>query len=173
MRQSPVDAVLLAVIAVVLAAGAWQWRQQALRAAKPAPAEEPWQQIQQRYPVPPPVEEALEVPEELLQGITKSNPFSPERRKANQPSETSAADAKIEPEIIPPKFVYKGHVSMGAKQRAIVEDVNTKKTYFLQVGQEVAGSKVLDITSQHVILSDPQSSEPITLTLTPKSTSAQ
>ena len=172
MKRPPVDAVLLAAVAIAAAAGTWQWRQQALRTAKPAAVEEPWQQIEQRYPVPPSVEEAPEVPDELLQGITKSNPFSPERRRANEPPET-ATETKTEPAAIPPKFVYKGHVVMGAKQRAIVEDVNTKKTYFLQVGQEVAGSKVLDITDQRVLLSDPQSSEPITLTLTPKSTSAQ
>ena len=43
---------------------------------------------------------------------------------------------------------------MGAVRRAIVEDAANKKTYFLQVGQEVAGFKVLDIDESQVILSD-------------------
>ena len=173
MSKAPWDAMGMAVVAVGIAVGAWHWRSHAVRIAHPPSTEEPWQQVRERYPTPSASDEAAaEVPDALLQGIVKANPFSPERHRANQPPEEATPDAKTEPAVVPPKFVYKGHLVMGAKQRAIVEDVNTKKTHFLQVGQEVAGFKVLDITEQQVILSDPQSSEPITLTLTPKDSSA-
>ena len=172
-KQTPADVIIMALAAIGLALGAWQWRQQAVRTVRPPPTEEPWEHVRERYPLPAAFEEPPELPDALLQGIVKANPFSPERRRANQPPEDAGAAATAEPEAIPPKFANKGHLMMGAKQRAIVEDVNTRKTHFLQVGQDVAGFKVLDITEQQVILSDPQSSEPITLTLTPKGTGAK
>lgn len=168
----PVEAIILAVAAVAMAVGTWQWRQRALRITKPPSGEESWQHVQARYPIPVAPAESVEIPEALLQGIIKANPFSPERRRAHQPPEESSDAATREPEPIPPKLLYKGHVAMGNKQRAIVEDTNTKKTYFLQVGQEVAGCKVLDISERQVLLSDPQSPEPVALTLTPKGTRA-
>jgi hypothetical protein len=100
----------------------------------------------------------------------KANPFSPQRRTA-PPQTTSGAAGTSGAAAAKPatQLVYKGRVSLGATQRAIVEDVTTKKTYFLQVGQEVAGYKVLDMAENEVVLSDVKTHETLQLRLTPKS----
>ena len=62
-----------------------------------------------------------------------------------------------------PQFLYKGHVDLGKRQRAIVAETTTGKTYFLEVGQEVAGFKVLDISRTEVVLSDVKTAQQIVI----------
>jgi hypothetical protein len=57
---------------------------------------------------------------------------------------------------------------MGTKQRAVLQDVTSQKTYFLQLGQEVAGFKVLDIAENRVLLSDPHTQEEVVVPITTK-----
>jgi hypothetical protein len=68
-----------------------------------------------------------------------------------------------------PKFVYKGRINVGSRQRAILEDAAARKTYFLEVGQAVAGFKVLDIAENRVVLSDPQTNQEVVVSLSPPS----
>ena len=71
----------------------------------------------------------------------------------------------------PPQFIYKGRINLGKKQRAVIEETTAKKTYFLEVGQAVAGFKVLDIQEKQVILSDPQTSKEVAVSLASKEAS--
>lgn len=164
----PWDTIALAILLACVAAGTWQW-QHRVRASRKAPAlTEPWKHVREQFPLPASGDEMMTAPELNLEALLKANPFSAKRRE--EPSKPAAggaqggkADAKA-----PPKFVYKGRVTMGTKQRAVIEDLTTKKTHFLQVGQEVAGFRVLDIGETQVVLSNPNSPEPVTLSLTPK-----
>ena len=87
------------------------------------------------------------------EAVVRANPFSKTRGElpSDEQAGAGAAGAQEEPE---PAFVYKGQILMGQRQRAILEDATTKKTYFLEVGQDVAGFKVLDMTEEQVVLSD-------------------
>ena len=164
----PWDTIALAIVLACVAAGTWQW-QHHVRAGRKAPAlTEPWKHVREQFSMPSSTDEAMTAPDVNLDVILKANPFSAKRRE--EPPKPAAggaqggqAEAKAQP-----KFVYKGRVTMGPKQRAVLEDVTSKKTHFLQVGQEVAGFRVLDIGETQVVLSNPNSPEPLTLSLTPK-----
>lgn len=159
---------MTACLLAVLTGGLWQWQQQVRRTLPPVLATEPWQQVREQYPAPHEFAYAGELPEAFLKGFIRANPFSPQRRKV---PETPGAGGDAVPAASappPPQFIFKGRVLMGTKQRAVLEDAAAKKTYFLQVGQEVAGFKVLDIAETQVVLSTPNSEEPLLLRLTPK-----
>ena len=175
MRETPWDAVVLAALLAVVAVAAWRW-QETVRHRHPVSAlTESWEQAQEQFPMPPPLSSGADSsgtsrPRESLLDVVKTNPFSPQRRTvppsprpvggAGGAGASSAAQAA--------KLVYKGRVALGATRRAIVEDMAAKKTYFLQVGQEVAGYKVLDISETEVILSSVQTKDQLVLRLTPK-----
>ena len=164
----PWDTIALAILLACVAAGTWEWQHQ-VRASRKAPAlTEPWKHVREQFPLPAADDEMMVAPELKLEAMVKANPFSAKRREEPpKPAAGGAQGGKAEVKA-PPKFVYKGRVTMGANQRAVVEDLTTKKTHFLQVGQEVAGFRVLDIGETQVVLSSPTSPEPLTLSLTPK-----
>ena len=166
MTRTPWDAVAVALLAWAGVGGAWLWRDGVLENDHAGKSTEPWQQVRTRYPMPEAFHLEPEPSTALLQAVVQANPFSAERRAAK----LTLSDDKSAPPppAAPPKpqFIFKGRVVMGALQRAIVEDTTTKKTYFLQVGQEVAGFKVLDIQESRVILSDLKTNEELTLSLT-------
>lgn len=70
-------------------------------------------------------------------------------------------------------FIYKGRIMLGGMPRAILEEVWSKKTHFLQLGHTVAGFKLVDMTENHVVLSNVKTNESVVVPLTSKSGSAQ
>ena len=164
--------VLLAAVLAVLSAGAWWWHATVFRIQPIEVKGESWDRAKEAYPLPgalpqrPPT-----VSSDLVEAMVHANPFSPERRLNPPPVSDAAVSAGgasggiQEPPA--PKFAYKGGVNLGKRQRAIVEDTVNHKTYFLEVGQEVAGFKVLDIAENRVVLSDPQTHEEVVVSLTP------
>ena len=142
-------------------AGVWQWRQGLARQMATPPPAESWQHVRERHPMPAPFKLSVEISEALLRSVVRANPFSPVRRQTAQDTSGDSSAPALPAAPPPPKFVFKGRILMGAKQRAVLEDVTTKKTHFLQVGQAVAGFKVLDITETEVVLSLPNTEKPL------------
>lgn len=148
-------------------AAAW-WRVSVSRATADALPRETWERVKEAYPLP--------TEEPLIKGRTSEraatlidvNPFSPLRGQAafavGQPGQGAVLSATAAAE---PRFAYKGRVQLGARRRAVVEEMTAGKTYFLEVGQAVAGFKVLDIDEKRVLLSDPQTHEEVAVPLIP------
>jgi len=143
---------------------AFGWQRATLRNHKTSVQTESWEHVRKQYPVPGGFAQAAEVPEAVFQAIVRANPFSPSRRQP-PPGPTTSSQT---PQATSPQFVYKGRVLMGTKQRAILEDVRNKKTYFAQLGQEVAGFRVLDIAENRVVLSDLQTRKELVIPLSTK-----
>ena len=101
---------------------------------------------------------------ETVEAVVQANPFSPQRRFVPPPTTGGSAGA-ASPPIDKAQFLYKGQISVGKRQRAIMENTTTRKTHFLEVGQEVAGFKVLDIAQNQVVLSDLQLHEDVVVPL--------
>ena len=126
------------------------------------------QGAKQEYPIPEEIKEPPAVSAAVAETLVRANPFSSQRHLIPPPVDTggsggpegSAKDRRA-------RFLYKGHITIGTRLRAIVEDTTSSKTHFLEVGQEVTGFKVLDITENRVILSDLQTDEEVTVSLTP------
>ena len=155
---------LLMVFAVI---GTWCWRRAVFAApAEHVRAEERWEHVKRDYPI---VQEPPQIPElsqELLASVVHANPFSPTRHYVPPPTNAEAGSGQeIVSKPLAPLFVYKGRINLGSRQRAIMEDTTTKKTYFLEVGQEVVGCKVLDITENRVVLSDPNTKKEVEISL--------
>ena len=154
---------------VLLAVGAWWWRGGVFRSQQTRLPAEAWEQVRQSYPLPHDIQETRTVSSRLAETVLQANPFSPKRREAPpSPDDEGAGDQGHAPILPAPQFVYKGHIHLGQRQRAIVEDTNSRKTHFLEVGQEVTGFKVLDISEHQVVLSDLQTNEEVVLSLTAK-----
>ena len=162
---SVMPAVLLAMILALGAGGAWQWQHTAFQTKRIELMSEPWDRVKQDYPI---TEQApsTERPEDVAEAVLKANPFSPQRRPVTAKGEKGVEGGSL-PTPAPPKpqFVFKGQINLGQRKRAILEDLNAHKTYFLEVGQEVAGFKVLDIGENRVVLSDPQTREEVAVSL--------
>lgn len=158
------DALVAAVCSLALAGAAWGWRQRLLSAEKAPMVTEPWRHVRERFPVPAPFQEPPHASGPLLRAMVKANPFSPTRKPPPEPEKTDGKPAEA-PKPPPVQFVYKGRVTMGSAQRAILLEATSGKTYFLQVGQDVAGFKVLDIDETRVLLSDLKTTEELTVTL--------
>ncbi len=151
-----------------LAAVSWWWHATVVRAIRPVNDAKPqgWEHVKDDYPMPADPT-ATEPATTLAQEVVDANPFSAQRH-IPPPSATASAGTG-EPQAAPdPVLVYKGHLNLGNRQRAIVEDTASRKTYFLEVGQEVAGFKVLDITETQVIVSNLQTREELALSLSAK-----
>ncbi len=159
---------MLAGMMVVIAAAASWWRLSLLHAPSAAVPRDRWERVQQEYPLPPDEMPTVTGAAEVAESLVAANPFSPERRRVppQQPGEAGAGEASTPSTPPPPKFAYKGRVRLGARQRAVVEETVAHKTYFLEVGQEVAGFKVLDIDEKRVLLSDLQTHEEVVVSLT-------
>ena len=113
--------------------------------------------------------EAQKLSPEIFEAIISANPFSPVRRIAPPSGAPGSGDRPADVTASPtPEFTYKGLITLGSRQRAILEEVATHKTHFLEVGQDVAGFKVLDIAENRVVLSDPQTKEEIVVSVASK-----
>ncbi len=151
---------------LVMIAAAW-WRFSLVRTRSDALPREAWERVKERYPLPMDAAPAEALTPETAASLVEANPFSPQRRNVPPPSDqSSGGNASIAQAPPAPKFAYKGRVHLGARQRAVIEETTGGKTYFLEVGQEVAGFKVLDIDEKRVLLSDPQTHEEVAVSLT-------
>ena len=164
-RISPAPSIFLTLALAAAAIGVGWWQQRVRHAPVEGIAGDPWDKVKAQYPLP---DEALEVPRlspEAAASLVEANPFSPKRRFVPPAVGTGTQTGGVEqpPE---PVFAYKGRINLGKRQRAVVEDTTTKKTYFLEVGQEVAGFKVLDISESEVLLSDLTTNEELVISLT-------
>ena len=168
MDARATSAAIGAVTAVLLVLLIWGWRSTILHRRPLAFAEESWEQVTQLYPLPQEVAASTGVAPEVVDAIVHANPFSPQRRL--KPPTVGAEETEVVPLPPAPHFIYKGQIRVGPRTRAIVEDLTIHKTYFLEVGQEVAGFKVLDIASTQVILSDPQTHEDVVVPLVSSAT---
>ena len=164
---------VLAVCLAVMAAGAWQWQCRVFRMtrAQGRLATEAWEQVKTQHPLPAEPSPAPAISAEFFDTVVSANPFSPQRRA---PTGAAGGTEPLGPggrtgEPPAPKWIYKGRINVGSSQRAIVEDAAAHKTYFLEVGQEVAGFKVLDIAEKQVVLSDLKSQQELIVSLASKS----
>ncbi|MBI3323744.1 MAG: hypothetical protein HYZ92_00500 [Candidatus Omnitrophica bacterium] len=168
LNSFPWSAIVAAVVWLVVAAGAWVWERGAIAKMKPPAVQEPWQHVQERFPVIEALPSAPAVSEAWLQAVTQANPFSPKRRELVQPPQANPTQPIAAPAPLAPVFVYKGRVLMGAKTRAVLQDANTKKTSFVEEGQQVAGFQVVAITEEEVTLSNHETGEQVTVHLATK-----
>ncbi len=164
-RSSQASLVAFAVLLIGLSGIAWRWHQHVFQTPRPAVADQPWEQVKTTYPptVGAPIEPAI-VPA-IVQAVVAANPFAAMRRTLPMDSTPGGATPATATTPPVPQFVFKGRINMGTRQRAILEDSAAKKTYFLEVGQEVAGFKVLDITESQVILSDVENHKELVVSL--------
>ena len=122
--------------------------------------------IKEDYPIISEVPALSTLPPETAEAVVRANPFSPQRRLKPPSSGGGEGAEPGEPTAPPkPKFLFKGRIDLGKRQRAIVEEASTHKTYFLELGQEVAGFKVLDIAENRVVLSDLQTHEEVIVSI--------
>ena len=160
------SSVALAVSLSVLAVGSWCWQRGIVRAHAVEVTSDSWDRVKTEYPIFENLPEAQSLSSEKVDAVIRANPFSPKRRLAPPPSGgDSQTGGGTSSEPATPKFIYKGRVNLGNRQRAIVEETTAHKTYFLEVGQEVAGFKVLDIAENRVVLSDPQTNKEVVVSL--------
>ena len=154
------------MLGLVLALTCW-WRTGLTHSTPGEPVRESWEQVKTAYP---PLDEAVEPPvvaPNVTEAIVQANPFSPTRRPPSS-VEGAPGGGGVEGTPQPPasKLVYKGRILVGQRVRAIIENTTEHKTHFLEVGQEVAGFKVLDIAERQVVVSDSQTHEDVVLSLT-------
>ena len=170
MARSDYGAVpILAACLGVIAVGAWQWQLSVARSARAELKTQPWEQVKAQHPLPPEPSQPSALSADVVESVLAANPFSPQRKAvaaaAGGPGEEAAGQPAQPPA---PELVFKGRINVGSKQRAIIEDTRAKKTYFLELGQAVAGFKVLDIGETQVVLSDPQTHENVIVPLASK-----
>jgi hypothetical protein len=165
----PVGSSVIPIALTVAAAAAWGWQSAVLHSKPPATAVMAWTHVQEHYPMPAEPGDAQKLSPEVFEAIMAANPFSSVRR-LKRPTDAAASEggAPALTAAPAPQFVYKGLIKFGNRQRAILEDVTTHKTHFLEVGQEVAGFKVLDIAENRVVLSDPQTKEELVVSIASK-----
>jgi hypothetical protein len=162
-NSSPASSILLALGLAAATAGVWWWQQHVRQMPVEGLASDPWDNVKHQYPLPEETGEMSRLSPETVDAVVAANPFSPKRRFVPPPAGTVTPGGEAGPE---PAFVYKGRINLGKRQRAVVENTTTKKTHFLEVGQEVAGFKVLDISESEVVLSDLATNEELVISLT-------
>ena len=168
-RTAALAPVALSVSLAVAALAVVRWRVVAVRGERVEAAGESWDRVKDAYPI------LQEEPSQAVPGlepawvdaVLHANPFSPQRRPvgAEDLEETARDAGGSAGAAITPQFLYKGHINLGQRQRAIVEETTNGKTYFLEVGQEVAGFKVLDISQTQVVLSDTKTAQQMVIML--------
>ena len=174
-RANASSSLIVALSLAVVTIGIWRWRASVFQSPRREAASESWDQLKETYPLPSGPQTLPTLPDEVVEAVLHANPFSPQRRAVatdvGNPQQGSGAGTA--PVISgPPQFIYKGRINLGKKQRAVIEETTAKKTYFLEVGQAVAGFKVLDIQEKQVILSDPQTSKEVVVSLASKEASS-
>jgi len=170
LRDPVGPSVTLTLVVGMLAAGAWWWRFTLWHSQRPEVKGESWAHVEEQFPMPQKPGDVPTLSSETSESVVRANPFSSKRRFIPAQSEgnkTGGGEGEVV-EPPKPKFAYKGLIKLGARSRAIVEDAALHKTYFLEVGQEVAGFKVLDIAENRVVLSDLQTHEEVVVTVTSK-----
>lgn len=170
MNRSPWGVIGCAVVLAGLALASWRWETHVPRQVAPSStnAGESLQLALKQFPLPVPPPPSDDVPASAWDGVVKANPFTPERWHAPEPDAQDDAAPRAPAPPPQPAFVYKGRIVMGAAQRAILEETGTKKTYFLQVGQDVTGFRVLDISETQVVLSETSTQHEVVVSLTTK-----
>jgi hypothetical protein len=168
MRETPWGALLTAVFCLFLAALAFGWQRAVSRTVKTAATPSSWERVREQAPMPREFVQTADVPEAVFQAVVRANPFSPQRRRVPLVTPSASSGTPQAPQVLPAQFVYKGRVLMGRTQRAVLEEVNTKKTSFVEIGQAVEGFTVLDITEIQVILSNPQTHEEVVVPVSSK-----
>jgi len=168
-------ALALPLSLVVLTAATWWWQMSIIRTRPTDVNDARSDRLKEAYPISPLVVELPQLSEETVETVVRANPFSPKRHLSPPTTPGGGPGTALEPiEPAKPQFVYKGRINLGTRHRAIVEDTTSHKTYFLEVGQAVAGFKVLDIAENRVVLSDPQTHEEVVVSLAaPASPSSQ
>jgi hypothetical protein len=167
MKRFPLSNLFFTLTSAILSVAAWQWYASTKTQPPVSLETQKWELVRERFPMPDRSGELSGAKAVALESMVSSDPFSPMRGQATQQAseENTQTTATNLPEPQHAKFVYKGRILMGNSERAILEDLTTGKTYFLQVGQEVEGHKVLDILDTAVVLLPVFSKEPITLNL--------
>ena len=173
-RASVSSSLIVALSLAVVTVGVWRWRSSVFQSPRQEAPLESWNQLKDAYPLPSASQVLPTLPNEVVDAVLRANPFSPQRRAVatdvGNPQQGSGTG--MAPVVSgPPQFIYKGRINLGKKQRAVIEETTAKKTYFLEVGQAVAGFKVLDIQEKQVILSDPQTSKEVVVSLASKEAS--
>ena len=154
----------LAVTTVVVALATWRWQASIFRAQPTRAIEDAWEQVKEAYPLPQDVAGRVPISAQTAEAVVRANPFSPQRRFVPPPPTQRTGGPLTEP-LQPAAFIYKGQISVGKRQRAILENTATQKTHFLEVGQEVAGFKVLDIAQTQVVVSNLHTHEDVVVPL--------
>ena len=162
-RTSAAPSVALAVSLVVVMLLVWNWRAVVSRRQDKGVKPESWVHVKKKYPLVPDLAGTFALSPELVDRVVRANPFSALRRRAPAVEAVQSVEPSAPP---PPRFIYKGRVQLGTRERAVVEETTAGKTYFLEVGQEVAGFKVLDISENQVVLSDPLTNKEVAVSLT-------
>ena len=168
--RMPIGPPLAASIMLAIAAiGTWWWRSTVFHTHVTAVKEEPWQHVKEQYPEPADAAQLPALSPETIDAVVHANPFDATRRSvpATEGGGANAGPAEPAPPS-KPQFVYKGLVTLGTKRRGIVEDTTIHKTYFLEVGQEVTGFKVLDIAENRVLLSNLKTNEEVVVSVSEK-----
>lgn len=157
-------AVGLAVATAVVALATWRWQASIVRAQPTQAIEDAWEQVKEAYPLPQDAAPRASFSAEMADALVRANPFSPQRRFVPPPPTQRIGGQLTEP-LQPAAFIYKGQISVGKRQRAILENTATQKTHFLEVGQEVAGFKLLDIAQTQVVVSNLHTHEDVVVPL--------
>ncbi|MBI1991722.1 MAG: hypothetical protein HYS71_00580 [Candidatus Omnitrophica bacterium] len=155
MRPQIGPSVVLAFVLVAVTAASWGWQRGIVRAAPVEVREEGWKRVKDEYPLASANQPPVSFSSATAEAVARANPFSPTRRVVPRPiSEGTGTEEGWEEtgEFLTPRLIYRGQIRVGQSLRAIMEDAATKKTHFLEVGQEVAGFKVLDMTQRQVIV---------------------
>ena len=171
LRANAASSLVIALSLAVATIGVWRWRASVFRGPHAAVASESLGQLKDIYPLPSESQDVLVFSDDVVDAVLHASPFSSQRRAV--PTDVGnlqqSGGAGVGPVISgPPQFIYKGRIHLGKRQRAVIEETTSKKTYFLEVGQEVAGFKVLDIQENQVVLSDPQTSKEVVVFLASK-----
>lgn len=162
VSSSVASALLLAGVM----AGAWWWRAAIFQTKRVEIRDDGGERVKDVYPIAADVPAVPALPTETVEAVVRANPFSPQRRlKPPAPDTGTGGGSGGAPTPPAPKFVFKGRIDLANRRRAIVEETTTHKTHFLEVGQEVAGFKVLDISENRVVLSDVRTREEVVVSL--------
>ena len=161
MTERPITGtVIFAMALAACALAAWGWQARVRERGGEAMGEA-WERVRKEYPVSEEIPEPPHLAPEVVTRVLAANPFSEARRPVAAP----ATNIETAPQTLAPQFLYKGRINLGQRQRAIMEETVSHKTYFLEVGQEVAGFKVLDIAENRVVLSDTKSQKELVVSL--------
>ena len=172
--RSPTGSIGCALLLAAVTASLWWWHARVWQSPHPELIREPSERVKREHPMPQDPPHPPTTSSETLDAIVRANIFSSQRRLAPPPSHPDQGNGGESAAVPPaPQFVYKGRINLGERRRAIVEDTTIHKTYFLEVGQEVTGFKVLDISENQVVLSDPQHHAELILSLTTHPAQAQ